>query len=245
MPPLTPLILPKSHPDPVEFQTLLNRYKSFRLSSLLLSPSCFGSTHAREVAYPPEKWTSRLTDPLATTIVIYEDASPAGTSTSIDSAASTTSSPSPTDENSLLDNALTAEWLAILTISGPLDPQTLTTSLHLDPSLVDFGPTQQTSPDIPLKQYVINGMFVIPSARGKKLGTKLLEYAKAYVTAKVRTQGQGKGEARISLIVDYDNESARKTYERSEFEVVHRYWFDDYREGRESRTEAAVMVLDL
>ncbi|KAK1658441.1 hypothetical protein BDP55DRAFT_396984 [Colletotrichum godetiae] len=245
MQPSTPLILPKSHPDPAKFQTLLNRYKSFRLSSLLLSPSCFGSTHAREVVYPPEKWISRLTDPLATTIVIYKDASPAGIPTSVDSATSTASSPFLTDKNSLLDNALTAEWLATLTINGPLDPQTLTTSLHLDPTLVDFGPTHQTSPDAPLKQYVINGMFVIPTARGKHLGTKLLEYAKAHVAAKVRAQGQKKGGARISLIVDYDNEPARKTYERSEFEVVHRYWFKDYRVGRESRTEAAVMVLDL
>ncbi|KXH68881.1 hypothetical protein CSAL01_02543 [Colletotrichum salicis] len=245
MPPSTPLILPKSHPDSVEFQTLLNRYKSFRLSSLLLSPSCFGSTHAREVAYPPEKWISRLTDPFATTIVIYEDASSSGTPTSTDSATSTASSPSITDKNSLLDNAVTAEWLATLTLNGPLDPQTLTTSFHLDPSLVDFGPTQQTSPDIPPKQYVINGMYVVPSARGKKLGAKLLEYAKAHVAAKARSQGEEKGGARISLIVDYDNEPARKTYERSEFEAVHRYWFDDYREGRESRTEAVVMVLDL
>ncbi|KXH26256.1 hypothetical protein CSIM01_03634 [Colletotrichum simmondsii] len=229
MPPSTPLILPKSHPFPAKFQTLLDRYKFLRLTSLLLSPSCFGSTHAREVAFPPEKWVSRLTNPGATTIIIYEDE---------------TSSPSSTDESpsTSLDKALTAEWLATLTINGPLDSETLSASFH------DFGPTHQSSPDVPVFQYVINGMFVTPSARGKQLGTKLLEFAKAHVASEIATthaEGKEKERARISLIVDYDNEPARKTYARSGFEIVRRYWFNDYREGRESRTEAAVMALDL
>ncbi|KXH40726.1 hypothetical protein CNYM01_05601 [Colletotrichum nymphaeae SA-01] len=223
MAPSTPLILPKSHPSPAKFQALLDRYKSLRLTSLLLSPSCFGSTHAREVAFPPEKWVSRLTNPGATTIIIYEDAAP---------------SPSPTDETSSLDKAVTAEWLATLTITGPLDSETLSTSL------LDFSPTT----DVSTSQYVINGMFVTPSARGKQLGTKLLEFAKAHVASEIATthaEGQKKERARISLIVDYDNEPARKTYERSGFEIVRRYWFNDYREGRGSRTEAAIMTLDL
>ncbi|KAK1453290.1 hypothetical protein CMEL01_04949 [Colletotrichum melonis] len=229
MPPSIPLILPKSHPSPAEFQTLLDRYKSFRLTSLLLSPSCFGSTHAREVAFPPEKWVSRLTNPGATTIIIYEDAA---------------SSPSPTDESpsTSLDKALIAEWLATLTITGPLDSETLSASL------LDFGPPHQSSPDVPISQYVMNGMFVTPSARGKQLGTKLLEFAKAHVAsgiATTRTEGKKKERARISLIVDYDNEPARKTYARCGFEIVRRYWFNDYREGREPRTEAAIMTVDL
>ncbi|EXF82913.1 hypothetical protein CFIO01_01283 [Colletotrichum fioriniae PJ7] len=232
MPPSSPLILPKSHPSPTKFQTLLDRYKSLRLTSLLLSPSCFGSTHAREAVFPQEKWLFRLANPVATTIIIYEDVASAS---------------SLTNDSSSLDKALTAEWLATLTINGPLDQQTLSSSLHLDPSIVDFGPTHQTSPDVPTSQYVINGMFVIPSARGKKLGTQLLEFARTHVVAEIRSQRAEtkRGGVRISLIVDYDNEPARKTYERSGFEIVHRYWFDDYREGRKSRTEAAVMVLDI
>ncbi|KAG7057296.1 gnat family [Colletotrichum scovillei] len=223
MAPSTPLILPKSHPSPAKFQALLNRYKSLRLTSLLLSPSCFGSTHALEVAFPPEKWASRLTNPGATTIIIYEDAA---------------SSPSPTDDSPSLDKALTAEWLATLTITGPLDSKTLSTSLH------EFGPTT----DVPISQYVINGMFVTPSARGKQLGTKLIEFAKAHVSSEIVTthaEGKEKERARISLIVDFDNDPARKTYARSGFEIVRRYWFNDYREGRESTTEAAIMALDL
>ncbi|KAK1724170.1 uncharacterized protein BDZ83DRAFT_359943 [Colletotrichum acutatum] len=237
MPPSTPLALPKSHPSPAIFQVLLDRYKSLRLTSLLLSPSCFGSTHAREVVFPPEKWVSRLTNPGATTIIIYEDATP-----SPDTLPTSATSSTDNDDSASLGKALTAEWLATLTITGPLDAETLSTSL------LDFGPKHQPSPDVPMSQYVINGMFVTPSARGKQLGTKLLEFAKAHVASEIATthaEGKEKERARISLIVDYDNEPARKTYGRSGFEIVRRYWFNDYREGRESRTEAAVMTLDL
>ncbi|OHE97721.1 hypothetical protein CORC01_06926 [Colletotrichum orchidophilum] len=251
MAPSPPFPLPKSHPDRQKLQALTSRYKSFRLDALLLAPSSFGSTHAREAAYPPETWTARLSNPRATTIVIYQDATQpphsitALTTTTTTTTITTAPSPPPNKDDSQLTNVLTAKWLATLTINGPLDPETRATSLHLDPSLVDFGPTHPTTPHLPVRQYVLNGMFVIPSARGNNLGTRILEYAKDHVAIDAKTHGKERSRARISLIVDYDNVPARKTYEKSGFEIVHRYWFDDYREGREPRTEAAVMVLDL
>ncbi|GJC93106.1 GNAT family [Colletotrichum higginsianum] len=232
--------LPRSHSDPSKFHRLTTLYKSFRLLSLRLSPESFGSTYAREAAFPWDAWTSRLSNPLATTIVAYR------TTSSSDPAPETEPAPAGvpmTPDNASLDAALDAEWLASLTIIGPLDAATLATSLHLDPDLVDLSSSQETETETPTRQqHILNGMYVVPSARGEKLGVRILEHVKDLVASEARSQGRG---ARVSLIVDYDNAAARRTYERCGFEVVHRYWFDDYREGRGARTEAAVMVLDI
>ncbi|KZL79739.1 gnat family [Colletotrichum incanum] len=233
---ITIITLPKSHPDPSKFHHLTTTYKSFRLLSLRLSPESFGSTYAREAAFPWETWTSRLKNPLATTVVAYESPS-LHPNPALDDEIIPEGVPV---ESEGLDAAMSAEWLAHLTIIGPLDPSSLATSLHLDSDLVDFGPAHAA--DKPNRQYVLNGMYVVPSARGNKLGRQIMEYVKDLVASEAKSHGQN---ARVSLIVDYDNVPARKTYERSGFEVVHRYWFDDYREGRDARTEAAVMMLDL
>src|SRR5690348_6156656 len=101
----TMLTLPRSHPSAEKYGGLVSRYKSFRLLSLRLSPSSFGSTYAREAAFPPKTWTSRLSSPDATTVVAVS------------------SGPSPRDpasgEDHDVDLALGGEWQASLTISGP------------------------------------------------------------------------------------------------------------------------------
>ncbi|KAK2729833.1 GNAT family [Colletotrichum kahawae] len=251
------IVLPKSHPSLAKFLQLSDRYKAFRLLSLRLSPESFGSTYAREVAFAPEKWLARLSNPLATTIVAVDDGgitppSPVQAPSS-DDADRILSIETADAAESDFELALDAEWLASLTISGPLDMKTLATHLHLEESFVDFGPAHKldlgpaarkrdSDSDRPRRQFVVNGMYVLPIARGHSLGVQILECAKRYVAAEAKVSGE---RVRLLLIVDYDNPPARRTYEKCGFEVVHRYWFDDYREGREARTEAAVMVVDL
>ncbi|KAF4826710.1 hypothetical protein CGCTS75_v008931 [Colletotrichum tropicale] len=240
------IVLPKSHPSLAKFLQLSDRYKAFRLLSLRLSPESFGSTYAREVSFAPDKWLARLANPLATTIVAVDDGvtppSPVQASSDVDLSIETA------DADADFELALDAEWLASLTISGPLDTKTLATHLHLEESFVDFGPAHEldlgpaSKCDRPTRQFVVNGMYVLPIARGNSLGVQILEYAKRYVAAEAKVSGE---RVRLSLIVDYDNPAARRTYEKCGFGVVHRYWFDDYREGRGKRTEAAVMVVDL
>ncbi|KAF6835753.1 GNAT family protein [Colletotrichum musicola] len=197
--------------------SLIARYKSFRLNSLRLSPSNFSATHSRESAFPEEVWTSRLTNPLSTTIIATNPPLP---STDLPTATGPT----------IADSAPENEWLASLVVSGPLDRTTLTKRLHLDTPLSMLNAE---------RQYVLNGMYVIPSARGKALGVKLVQFAKHHISSQTSKPAQ------LSLVVDYDNEAARKTYENCGFEVVHRHWFNDYRPGRGARTEAAVMAVNL
>ncbi|KAL0943355.1 GNAT family [Colletotrichum truncatum] len=220
------IVLPKSHPSPSKWLQLADRYKAFRLLSLRLSPESFGSTYAREVAFLPDKWTGRLSNPQATTLIVVDVPSDSSDINSL-----------PTVDD--FELALDAEWLASLVISGPLDAETVATHRYFEESFVDSAVANESGR--PVLQYVLNGMYVIPSFRGKRLGAQLVEHAKRYVAEQMTAS---KENVRLSLSVDYDNSPARKTYEMCGFKVVHRYWFDDYRAGRGARTEAAVMVLD-
>ncbi|KAH7349662.1 hypothetical protein B0T11DRAFT_289666 [Plectosphaerella cucumerina] len=211
--------IPRSTSSPESHTLLVEKYKSFRLLSLQLSPECFGSTYAREAAFPPETWISRITNPGATNVVAV-------------------SGPD-THENA--DPLLTREWLASLTLIGPLEASKaldmFKAQTSVDPSLLEFG---DISDGRSRWHFLLNAMYVVPGARGRGLGRGILDFAKEIA----REQGRG-DPVRIMLVVDYDNEDARRTYERAGFATVHRYWFDDNRVGRESRTEAGVMRLDL
>ncbi|KAH6884486.1 hypothetical protein B0T10DRAFT_131235 [Thelonectria olida] len=215
------IVLPKSLPSETDFDHLIEKYKSFRLLSLQLSPEAFGSTYAREVAFPDETWRSRVSNPLATNIV----------------ASSTKSSPSFHSELDQIasDLILQDDWLASLTLIGPLDKEDAAKrfqDMYLSPEIVLDGDAKW--------RFALNAMYVLPTARGGGLGVKLVEHAKT--VASELASGE---KARILLVVDYENEGARRTYEKSGFEVIQRHWFDDYRQGRGARTEAAVMKVDI
>ncbi|KAK7432198.1 hypothetical protein QQZ08_001143 [Neonectria magnoliae] len=219
---MTVLTLPKSLPSPKEFDLLVSKYKAFRLLSLQLSPESFGSTYARELGFSKDTWISRVSNSLATSIVEV--------STSI----SATSHPDAVPDHVQL--LLKEEWLASLTILGPLDREAAAKAFasdsHPEPEAVLHGDAKW--------HFLLNAMYVLPSARGRRLGGALVAYAKTVASELVSEQ-----KARILLVTDWENEGARRTYKKSGFEVVARYWFDDYREGRTERTEAVVMKLDL
>jgi GNAT superfamily N-acetyltransferase len=104
--------------------------------------------------------------------------------------------------------------------------------MHFNPDPVIDGETEM--------YFFLNGMYTLPSARGQGLGPALVEYSK-----NVASELASKRKGRLVLVVDYENEFARRTYEKCGFAIIQRYWFDDYREGRSERTEAAVMKFDI
>ncbi|KAM5377915.1 hypothetical protein ACJZ2D_004819 [Fusarium nematophilum] len=217
---MTVLILPKSLPSKEEFNLLVTKYKAFRLLSLELSPESFGSTLARETAFPHDAWVSRVSNPLATNIIAISDPDSGGVL-------------SDPDEVELM---LKEEWLASLTLIGPFDKESAAkrfkSDFYLDPEVVlDAEATWH---------FVLNAMYVRPSGRGQGLGSRLVAHAN-----RVASELASGNKTRVLLVVDYDNESARRTYEKGGLVIMQRYWFDDYREGRSERTEAAVMKVDL
>jgi ribosomal protein S18 acetylase RimI-like enzyme len=221
------LKLPRSLPLPADFDALLAKYKAFRLLALQLSPKSFGSTHAREAAFTDDVWVSRMSNPLAATIVGVDD-----TTTTTTTTTTTSDAASSNDEVELL---LQSEWLGTTTLTGPYE---------YDAAVKVLAGHKEVEVDQVLlsdaKIFFINGMSVIPAARGAGVGSAIL--AQAMRVARELAAGQ---KARVVLIVDYENVAARRTYEKGGFTLVTSYWWDDYRETPTAKTEAAVMVWDV
>ncbi|KAH7139834.1 hypothetical protein B0J13DRAFT_558544 [Dactylonectria estremocensis] len=212
------ITLPKSLPDPAQWEQLIARYKAFRLLSLQLSPEAFGSSYAREAAFPREAWVSRLSNPVAFNTIVVPDPQPGST-----------------DNLSLV---LNADWLGALTIVGPLESKTAARTyeqkMHLCPDIVDFGPP---APGVE-STYVLNAVYVLPAERRKGLASLTVENAKQLA---VEIEGST---VTLALILDFDNVPATKSYEKSGFKLVHDYWFDDPRGTTPRKTHAAVMRID-
>ncbi|KAH7129244.1 hypothetical protein EDB81DRAFT_764393 [Dactylonectria macrodidyma] len=210
--------LPKSLPDPAQWEQLIAKFKAFRLLSLKLSPEAFGSSYAREEAFPRDTWVSRLNNPVAFNTIVVPDPQPGAT-----------------DDLSLI---LNSDWLGSLTAVGPLESKTAAKTyeqrMHLCPDIVDFGPP---APGIE-STYVLNAVYVLPAERRKGLASLTIEYAKRLV---VETEG---GKVTLALILEFDNVPARRSYEKAGFTLVHDYWFDDPREATPKKSHAAVMRVD-
>ncbi|RGP77132.1 gnat family [Fusarium longipes] len=209
--------LPQSLSDPAQWDKLIERYKSFRLSSLELSPESFSSTYAREIKLAKATWETRLGNPLAINTVIVSDPDPGSV-----------------DDLTLI---LNSPWLASLVLSGPFDANTATRTWEelqdFDSGCLDFGPVGS---HIALA-YILNAIYVPPSQRRKGLANKLIEYAKELVAKTCGENG-----VMLVLIVNFESVAAMRCYEKSGFELVHDYWFSD---SGSTEGHAAVMRLDI
>ncbi|KAM0553398.1 hypothetical protein ACHAPJ_007412 [Fusarium lateritium] len=209
--------LPRFLPDPAQWDRLIEQYKAFRLLSLELSPESFGSTYAREVAFPKETWDSRLKNPLAFNTVVVSD-------------------PEPGSANDLT-LILNSPWLASLVLSGPLEAKTAAKvwedQMQFDPGTTYFGPP---APGIEWT-YVLNAIYVPPSERRKGLANKLIENAK-----RLAVEDNNGNKVMLVLLVNFDLVAARKCYEKSGFELIYDYWYND---GSSTKGHAAVMRLDI
>ncbi|KAF9766779.1 hypothetical protein IL306_000750 [Fusarium sp. DS 682] len=212
--------LPKSLSDPNQWDKLLERYKDFRLRSLQLSPESFSSNYAREAEFTKEIWEKRLKNSLAFNTVIVSDPNPGSA-----------------DDLTLM---LNSPWLASLVLNGPLDAKTAARTWedqqNFERGSAYFGPVAE---DIE-SAYILNAIYVLPSERRKGLANKLIDYAKELVV-----KGNNGKKVMLVLLVNFNSLAAMKCYEKSGFEVVHDYWFDDPNASGSTRGHAAVMRLDV
>ncbi|KAF5673873.1 gnat family protein [Fusarium heterosporum] len=213
------IVLPKSLSDPLQWDQLVEKFKTFRLQSLQLSPESFSSTYAREINFTQDIWESRLKSTSAITAVIIWDPIP-----------------SSADYIPLI---LNAPWIASLILSGPLNAVTAAKDWeeqqNFDPGTTYFG---AVGPEIE-RGYVLNAIYVLPSERRKGLANQLIEYAKLHAVE----VNKGK-KIMLVLLVNFESFAARKCYEKSGFEMVHDYWFSEP-DGSGSKGHAAVMRLDV
>ncbi|KAL9089600.1 MAG: hypothetical protein Q9165_005632 [Trypethelium subeluteriae] len=199
--------LPKDTTGQRDFEILVARARDFRFQSLQLAPESFGATYEAEVQKTPEHWTSRIVNPNATTFVAYR-----------------------CDQYKIQDSSIDpskaysdAEWLGWTVLLGPnYGPAEF--SLHTSPwSVIHQDPEHGRDKDKGqesriLPRWLINGMFVMPEARGLGLGRALMNAALGRAAEKSRESGAET--LKCTIIVDKENDPARTLYLRSGFEVV-------------------------
>jgi GNAT superfamily N-acetyltransferase len=191
-------LIPQAFPAPNERDKIVNLYRHLRLAGLKQDPNAFSSKYETEADFPYEKWLSRIENPQARTFIALEE----------DGAV-------PSSANALTA-LLSREWLGTVTIVGP--KFVLSSEIDLSaPWKVFTEGDQYTTPPADdtdaVAVYMIAGMFVLPASRGRGNGRRLVEEAAKYARGASATR-----RTLLVLLVEADNEAARKLYERCGFQ---------------------------
>lgn len=190
--------LPKSHPNPKTWTTLLAAYKFLRLHALQTSPSSFSSTYAREAAFTPAEWEARLQNPLALTLVAIPTPAPTNNGES--------TRPGPESDATDADAWIESEWAGTAVLFGPVH-----SSLAAD---------EESSEDlVSPPTFEIFALFVRSAARGRGLATRLVDGAVARARETVREQGGGE-DVDVRVTVTAGNGEIIALYRKCGFEVV-------------------------
>jgi GNAT superfamily N-acetyltransferase len=199
--------LPRNY-DSREPQKLLaalaQKSKTLRLESLQTNPEAFSSNYAREVAFDDAVWVDRLKNPEASTIVALEMR---GLDAGLDD----------------LEAAAEARWVGVSVLMGPR-----TLDGTFPPSNGDAF--WKTVLDVPVRAadaedgavntlvYVINAVYVVPSARHTGLGKRLIE--KAVDTSREEFQkDKSVGKEGVCMVFVQKNGSATGLYLACGFEM--------------------------
>ncbi|RHZ64513.1 hypothetical protein CDV55_106794 [Aspergillus turcosus] len=190
-------LIPQVFPTPQELDKIVDQYKHLRLAGLKQDPKAFLSKYETEAEFPYERWVSRIQNPQARTFIALAGDEPVPSS----------------------DDALTAllsrEWLGTVTIVGPKFAMSCEIDLDAPWKVFTEGDRYTTPADNRdvVAVYMITGMFMLPAWRGRGNGRRLVEAATKY------TQGASATERTLLvLLVEADNEAARKLYERCGFQ---------------------------
>jgi ribosomal protein S18 acetylase RimI-like enzyme len=175
-----------------------SRHREARLRALLTDPGTFASSHEQEQAWPMETWTDRIQNKQAKTFLLVER------HTGYDN----------------LEALLDQPWFGCAILLGPKvkgAPDVRAT----EPPWFAFLPphvpheSQDDSYPLPTLEYHLVGMFVLPEARGRKLGKKLVEDAVSAALAQGKTLGAES--VKISVLVEINNHVALGLYTRMGF----------------------------
>ncbi|KAG8816350.1 hypothetical protein FRC17_000357 [Serendipita sp. 399] len=166
-------------------------YRAIRLSALATSPAQFSSTFAREVAFDPQVWVERLRNPDAVTILASEHDT----------------------EGSLEKYAArrAGEWA-----SWDEPARFRRTSTEGEKGEMDGLITCLRSYEDPKDAFLVQ-FWVDPAARGRGIGTRLVE--EALVWARYHNRDGHLSFRRVILDVVKDNMVARRVYERCGFKL--------------------------
>jgi len=192
--------------DEASIEAYTQSYKNFRLKSLLLAPSAFSSTYAREVAFPDALWKSRLLSSLANIFIAQ----------------------SATSTNSSLGKAnFKTNILCHIALMGPLTIQPLVLEAPTNPWDVKASTDQILKDAVRPWHFRLHALFTLPGARGKGLAKDLIlmavDFARDFTQRKI---GEENREFVVSIAIEKDNVAAGRLYEKCGFrkngEVVYK-----------------------
>jgi GNAT superfamily N-acetyltransferase len=199
------LVLPKAHDDQGTWDRLVAKHQAFRLSSLKESPEAFASTFATEQTYTKEFWEARMRNTRATTMI----------------AIATPDLPSMQEKSGLNTSLLEGEWLASTTmIRFEGDEIAELSSSNISPwkRVPEKGNNESNAKEGERHiVYVLNGVYVIPEARGFGFGTTLLKGALEVGNTLGRKEGATKVNFQARAVAT--NAGAVKLYEKAGFSV--------------------------
>ncbi|EAU32691.1 predicted protein [Aspergillus terreus NIH2624] len=193
----------KSYPSPTDQASIIERYKTLRLTGLKQDPQSFSSTYDQELQFPLEKWLARMANPEARTLVALK--------------AGVNETPStPQDDIAAL---LSRDWVGTLTTMGPKSlqaddfrstaPWTLFTNPH------SHAPSRGGSKTGCV--YMLAGMFVVQEERRNGHGRRLVE--KAVQNAYNEAEQAHADRLFVVALVNPENQSACALYAACGFEI--------------------------
>lgn len=191
-------------PKPVS-EEHVTQYIRIRLAALKENPTSFGSTFAKESAFPRSQWRTRVNNPARTTF--FAAAAP---STAPDASLGDTGSYHDADDQE-------SKWVGTLSLLGPDMLRG-----------VSFPPKIAQAEERDVEIYMLTGMWVVPEFRKKGVGRQLVEHAlRAVRDFSVIDNNQNKeGNDRrgriLVLEVHNTNVEAERLYQRQGFVVQHR-----------------------
>lgn len=198
--------IPRSLDDPSQRSKIWKKMKAFRLNSLQLDPEAFASTYADEVRFADEVWDKRMANPLALHFVAVE-------------------APSEEENAPVVDDIaamIERDWLGMLVVIGPKEDGTA--GLHASRSPWESVNSKASDDDgvaegaNPLPVYQLNGVFVMPKARGLGVGKRL---AMATIEKSMESaRHHGFKAIRMQVRVEADNEPAKKLYSNAGYAEV-------------------------
>lgn len=184
--------LPRAINDAEKWSQLRDKLKTLRLKSLQQDPEAFSSTYAEEVKFSNEIWEKRMTSSLAVQLVAVERHSK-------------TESDIPPEGISAL---LSGDWLGGLVLIGPKEDASRSPGESLGSESTPSSAIDGEHASTPV--YELNGVFVVPEARGLGLGRKLVDAAMQAGISSAKDQGFRA--IRVQVRVDTDNRPARMLY---------------------------------
>ena len=202
--------------------------RCLRLEALQLAPDAYASTYEKEVEFSDDVWLQRLQNLQARHLV----------ATLKDNAGAT-------EVNQVTGLEHTAKWIGLIVVmekhgseraSASIPPWTYNASQKTTNSS-EMTKEPETAED-PTRFYQLHGLFVHPSVRRRGLGRALIKESYKYI--KTRMIEQGLPFARVDVLVDSWNSSAKKLYLSCGFEFVSQ---DSYNVGESARTALSLSVV--